>query len=131
MCPAGARQGDSVAGTDIHIVMIPTPAGQVPTPLPHPFGAKIGGATSLNVSYDGKPAAMVNSVTNNSPAHIPQGGTFQAAPSNQGKIMMGSATVFVNGKQAARQGDKVLTCNDPAPLPAGTIVAGSPTVIIG
>ena len=35
-----AKFGDPVIGIDIHRVMVPTPAGPVPTPLPHPF---IGG----------------------------------------------------------------------------------------
>jgi hypothetical protein len=29
-----ARQDDPVSGLDIHIVMIPTPGGEVPVPLP-------------------------------------------------------------------------------------------------
>ncbi|WP_116127012.1 DUF6531 domain-containing protein [Lewinella sp. IMCC34183] len=32
-----AKHLDIVMGIDIHIVMLPTPAGPVPTPLPHPF----------------------------------------------------------------------------------------------
>ena len=36
-----ARKDDQVLATDIHIVMIPTPGGEVPTPLPHPFIGKI------------------------------------------------------------------------------------------
>jgi YD repeat-containing protein len=32
-----AKWYDMVVGVDIHIVMVPTPAGPVPTPLPHPF----------------------------------------------------------------------------------------------
>jgi uncharacterized Zn-binding protein involved in type VI secretion len=43
---------------------------------------------------------------------------------------MGSSTVFINGKAAARNGDTALTCNDPADLPAGTIIATG-TVFIG
>ena len=36
MMPA-AKHLDPVMGVDIHIILIPTPAGPVPTPLPHPF----------------------------------------------------------------------------------------------
>ena len=43
----------------------------------------------------------------------------------------GTSVVLINGKMAARQGDMVMTCNDPADMPMGTITAGSPTVIIG
>ena len=43
---------------------------------------------------------------------------------------MGSATVKINGKAAARNGDPALTCNDPADAPVGTVVAVG-TVLIG
>ena len=43
---------------------------------------------------------------------------------------MGSATVKINGKKAARNGDTAETCNDPSDLPAGTVIA-SGTVMIG
>jgi len=38
--------------------------------------------------------------------------------------------VKINGKMAARNGDTAMTCNDPADLPAGTIIAAG-TVMIG
>jgi len=38
--------------------------------------------------------------------------------------------VRINGKPAARSGDTALTCNDPADLPVGTVVAAG-TVRIG
>ena len=43
---------------------------------------------------------------------------------------MGSATVLINGKMAARNGDTALTCNDPVDMPVGTVVAAG-TVMIG
>jgi uncharacterized Zn-binding protein involved in type VI secretion len=45
-------------------------------------------------------------------------------------VIVGSATVLINNKPAARAGDKVNTCNDPVPAPNGTIQAVS-TVLIG
>ena len=42
----GAKQGDRVTAIDIHLVMIPSPGGPVPTPLPHPFAGIIGGSLS-------------------------------------------------------------------------------------
>jgi uncharacterized Zn-binding protein involved in type VI secretion len=39
--------------------------------------------------------------------------------------------VKINGKNAARLGDMVETCNDPAPMPSSSIVKGEPTVLIG
>jgi uncharacterized Zn-binding protein involved in type VI secretion len=125
-----AKQGDKIMATDTHIIMIPSPGGPVPTPLPHPFVGIITGGTSTNVKIMGMPAATVNSTAVNTPPHIPQGGPFQKPPSNQGKIIMGSTTVFINGKPAARNGDTAMTCNDPADMPVGKVVAVS-TVMIG
>jgi uncharacterized Zn-binding protein involved in type VI secretion len=82
------------------------------------------------VFIEGKAAAVRGSTATNTPAHIPQGGPFQKPPSNRATVQIGSATVFINGKPAARHGDTALTCNDPADLPAGTVVAVG-TVFIG
>jgi uncharacterized Zn-binding protein involved in type VI secretion len=125
-----AKQGDQILATDIHIIMIPTPGGPVPTPLPHPFVGQLDNALSGDVNIDGKPAATQGSKASNSPAHIPAGGPFQSPPKNQGEVLMGSATVMINGTPAARMGDPALTCNDPADLPAGQVIAVS-TVLIG
>ncbi len=125
-----AKQGDQVIATDTHIVMIPSPGGPVPTPLPHPFVGQLDGSLSGDVNVEGKAAAVQGSTATNAPAHVPQGGPFQKPPSNKGTVQIGSSTVFINGKPAARNGDKAITCNDPADLPVGTVVAAS-TVMIG
>jgi uncharacterized Zn-binding protein involved in type VI secretion len=123
--------GDKITATDIHIILIPSPGGPVPTPLPHPFVGTITSNCSTNVLIGGQPAATVGSMATNTPPHIPQGGPFQIPPTNQGTIIRGSATVLINGKPAARSGDTATTCNDPAPLPAGTVVGTAATVMIG
>ena len=126
-----AKQGDHVTAVDTHIILIPAAAGApVPTPLPHPFNGLIDGSLSTTVNIEGKPAATLNSTATNTPPHIPQGGPFQIPPTNRGTIVMGSATVFINGKPAARNGDTAMTCNDPVDLPVGKVVAIS-TVFIG
>ncbi len=125
-----AKQGDQVIATDTHIIMIPSPGGPVPTPLPHPFTGQLDGSLSSDVNIEGMPAAVQGSTATNMPSHIPQGGPFQKPPSNQATIQLGSATVLINGKAAARNADKAMTCNDPADLPIGTVVAVS-TVLIG
>lgn len=125
-----AKQGDQVIATDIHIIMIPTPGGPVPTPLPHPFSGIIDGNLSTNVKIMGMPAATADSTASNLPPHIPMGGPFQKPPSNKATIMMGSLTVKINGKMVARNGDTAMTCNDPADIPAGKVVAVG-TVMIG
>jgi uncharacterized Zn-binding protein involved in type VI secretion len=118
-----AKLGDKVVGTDTHIIMVPSPGGPVPTPTPMPFAGTITTGCSTDVLIEGKPAAVVGSGATNSPPHVPTGGPFQVPPTNQGTVLAGSPTVLINGKPAARHGDKVNTCNDPAPLPNGTIVA--------
>lgn len=125
-----AKQGDRIIATDIHIILIPgTPP--VPTPIPHPFSGIIDGNLSSDVNIEGKPAATVNSTATNTPAHIPQGGPFQIPPKNRGQIIMGSTTVFINGKPAARAKDLALTCNDPVDAPVGQVVAQSKVLIGG
>ena len=78
------------------------------------------------------PAATVDSIAENIPPHVPTppGTSFQTPPKNRGIVKLGSQTVFINGKGAARNGDTVETCNDPVDAPVGTIVAQG-TVFIG
>lgn len=125
-----AKQNDQISATDIHIVMIPAGPAQVPTPLPHPFMGVIDNGLSSDVNIMGMPAATVDSTATNTPSHIPQGGPFQSPPSNKATIKMGSSTVKINGKAAARNGDMAETCNDPSNLPVGTVIAVG-TVMIG
>ena len=127
-----AKQGDQVTAIDTHIVLVPTPGGTAPTPLPHPFAGIIDGGLSTNVKIMGQPAATVGSTARNTPPHIPTppGTSFQQPPSNMGRVMVGSPTVMINGKPAARNGDTALTCNDPVDAPIGTVVAVG-TVLVG
>jgi uncharacterized Zn-binding protein involved in type VI secretion len=127
-----AKQGDQVVATDTHIVMVPSVSGTVPTPLPHPFAGIISSGLSGNVNVMGLPAATVGSTADNTPPHIPTppGTAFQKPPSNKATIQIGSPTVKINGKMAARNGDTALTCNDPADLPAGKVIAAG-TVMVG
>jgi len=118
-----AKQGDTIVAVDTHIIMVPSPGGPVPTPIPHPFNGIINGNLSSDVLIMGQPAATVGSTAQNMPAHIPMGGPFQRPPSNRGQIITGSPTVLINGKPAARNGDTALTCNDPVDAPVGTVVA--------
>jgi uncharacterized Zn-binding protein involved in type VI secretion len=127
-----AKSGDKVVALDMHIVMVPSPGGPVPTPLPHPFNGVLTSSLSANVMVGGMPAATVGSMATNMPIHFPTppGTMFQKPPSNQATIQMGSATVRINGKPAARNGDTALTCGDPVDMPAGIVIAVG-TVMIG
>jgi uncharacterized Zn-binding protein involved in type VI secretion len=126
-----AKQGDQVTATDTHIILVPAAAGApVPTPTPLPFSGILQSNLSPNVNIMSMPAATVGSMANNTPPHIPIGGSFSKPPSNMGQVMQGSATVFINNQPAARNGDPAMTCNDPVDAPVGTVVA-SGTVFIG
>lgn len=128
-----ANKTSMVQAIDTHIVMVPSPGGPVPTPLPHPFIGQFASGLSTDVNIAGQAAATVDSVANNQPPHIPTppGTAFQSPPSDQGKVILGSTSVTINGQQAARLSDTVETCNDPADAPVGKIITGIPNVTIG
>lgn len=116
-------------GVDTHIVLVPTPTGPLPTPMPSPFRGPLTGALSGSVFVDEQAAAVKGSTADNTPPHIPSGGTFQKPPANEATIQQGSATVFADDKPMARNGDPAMTCNDPADAPKGRVIAAS-TVIV-
>jgi uncharacterized Zn-binding protein involved in type VI secretion len=118
-----AKQGDKVVAVDTHIILVPSPGGPVPTPIPHPFNGIIDASLSTNVMIMRMPAATQGSIADNIPPHIPIGGSFSKPPTNKAQIITGSPTVMINGKPAARNGDTALTCNDPVDLPQGTVIA--------
>lgn len=126
-----ATANSTVTAVDTHIVMVPTPGGPVPTPLPHPFNGVVDGGLVNTVKINGQPAAVVGSTATNTPAHLPTppGTTFQKPPANRGTVFMGSATVRIGGQAAARQGNPVTTCNDPADAPVGQLIAAGPVLI--
>jgi Uncharacterized conserved protein len=132
MGQSAAKANDQVIATDTHIVMVPAGPSLVPTPLPHQFSGKISGGLVPTVKIGGQAAAVQGSTADNLPPHIPTppGTSFQKPPANKATIQMGSATVRIGGKPAARNSDTALTCNDPADAPVGQVVAVA-TVRIG
>jgi uncharacterized Zn-binding protein involved in type VI secretion len=127
-----ATANSTVVAVDTHIALVPSAGGPVPTPLPHPFNGIFDGGLVNTVKINGQPAAVVNSTATNTPSHIPTppGTSFQKPPANRGTVLMGSVTVKIGGQGAARNGDPVTTCNDPADAPVGQLVAAG-TVMIG
>jgi uncharacterized Zn-binding protein involved in type VI secretion len=93
----------------------------------------LDGGLSSDVQIMGMAAATVDSTATNTPSHIPTppGTVIQKPPTNKATVFMGSATVLINGKPAARMGDVAMTCNDPADLPVGTVMGTAATVLIG
>jgi uncharacterized Zn-binding protein involved in type VI secretion len=128
-----AKQGDQITATDTHLVMVPAPPGPpVPTPQTLPLNGMLSGGLSSNVMIMGRAAATVGSSADNLPPHlpIPPGTVFQIPPTNKGTIMMGSATVLINRKPAARNNDQAQTCADPVPNMSAKVIATG-TVMIG
>ena len=123
-----AKQGDQVLAEDKHLIQ--PPGSTPPVLVPHPFTGVIDGGLSGDVKIMGMAAATRNSTATNTPAHLPIGGSFVKPPSNRATITVGSPTVLINGKPVARNGDPARTCNDPADLPVGKVVAVG-TVLIG
>ena len=124
-----AKEGDSVIGIDMHVVLVPSPPGSpVPTTLPHNFSGTLDKALSTDVKIEGAFAATVDSEATNNPPHTPTppGTSFQTPPDNKGTVSSGSTSVKVNGKGAARMGDPVATCEG-----TGSITTGAASVFIG
>lgn len=121
-----AKQGDRITATDMHLIT----QGTSTVSAPHPFSGILQNALSADVKILGRAAATVDSVALNTPPHIPSGGSFVSPPANRGRVARGSATVRINGKAAARNGDPAFTCNDPVDQMVGSVVATG-TVSIG
>jgi uncharacterized Zn-binding protein involved in type VI secretion len=119
-----ARQDDPVEAMDTHTVLSPSPS-----PAQLPFKGPLVAKLSPDVLVNGRPAAVVGSIAQNTPPHVPPPSTsFQRPPTNLGRVVAGAPQVLVNGQPLARVGDPVETCNDPKDLPVGTVTAGSPDV---
>jgi len=107
---------DSIMGVDVHIVNIPSPAGPIPTPLPHPHVGKFFDPMELlpfvgsTVLVGGQPAAYAGA-TGMCVPHIPMGGPFLKPVGNENEIFMGSATVLVADQPMSRMGDMCLSCS--------------------
>ncbi len=129
MGQAAAKKGDRITATDTHIVMVPSAAGPVPTPMPLPFTGVLDGGLSSSVQVDDAPVAVDGSTATNQPGHVPLGGTFQRQPSDRATVNAVGA-VLAEGKPIAKNGDPAITCNDPADLAVGVVIATG-TVMVG
>lgn len=121
--PKIATKGDKVVGTDIHIVLVPSPSGATPTPLPHPFSGTIHeGCCGLTIN--GRPIAVSGcSATNDQPhTPAPPGTSFQKPPSNKGKVVTSVMPLFeIDGHPIIVEGSPAITCNDPADAPTSLV----------
>ena len=109
---------DPLVGIDTHIIMIPSPAGPIPTPLPHPYVGMVFDPMDYvpmlgaSVWINGLPRGVAGSNGQALPPHIPMGGPFMKPPSNESEIFMGSATVVVDGDPQSFLALPVLSCQD-------------------
>lgn len=110
-----AKKDDEIMGTDQHTI-----PGTPPQVLTFLFIGPLSGGLSVNVSIEGKSAAVQGSTAITRVVH-PTG-------SNLGTIAGGSQTVLINGKPAARNGDRATTC-DELGRPGQVVASG--TVLIG
>ena len=92
-------------------------SGHVPPHPPLPFSGEISGGCSLNVRTNGRPAAIVTSVTTERDS---------CCGSSSGAVAAGSRSVRINGLPAARLGDALVPHSG-----SGAITGGSPDVRIG
>lgn len=118
-----AKSGDRITAKHQH--MVQPPSGSA-APAFFSFSGSISGGLSTDVFIMGKPAAVVSSTADNASPHVPEAGVLQPEPIEKAQIRAGSETVLINGKGAARHGDRADACG----LPGGTVEATG-TVFIG
>ena len=108
-----ARQGS--IGDRLRTPTWSASAAPAPTSVVLPFQATLTEGLSPDVRIGGLAAAVRGQ--RGAPTcrrTCPPPGVFTRPPTNQPPCRRASATVRINGRFAARNGDKALTCNDPA-----------------
>jgi hypothetical protein len=86
-----AKHLDPVLGIDTHLLLIPTPAGPIPTPIPSPFvemlfdRADYKPGSGATVLINGLPRAHPGTAAIAVVPHIPLGGPFLKPPANKGE----------------------------------------------
>jgi RHS repeat-associated protein len=108
---------DPLLGVDVHIILIPTPAGPVPTPIPHPHVGMIMDPFDY-IPVVGSTLYVNNMIKASAgtagllipPSHIPMGGPFAPPPGNESEMFMGSATVDAEGDPFSFLGCPVISC---------------------
>lgn len=120
MLPAN-RHMLPIVGIDLHIILIPTPGGPVPTPIPHPFIGLVFDVgdyipfigSTVNVNFIPRGNAGTGGMLG-SKVHIPIGGPFAMAPTigHDSNNFFGSKRVTAEGSYFSVGGFMVMSCND-------------------
>jgi uncharacterized Zn-binding protein involved in type VI secretion len=127
MGQAAAIMGDAItAQCTIHLI-----PGAMGAPQPGPpmsFSAKLTLGLASTVMITGKPAAVKGSSGLNLPPHVGlhPSDPFMVPAQQMGQVMMGSMTVLIEGKGAARTGSTCTVCGS---LP-GQLSGGASSVLI-
>jgi uncharacterized Zn-binding protein involved in type VI secretion len=122
-----AIMGDAItAQCTIHL--IPGAMGAPQPGPPMPFSAKLTQGLSTTVMITGKPAAVQGSSGLNLPPHVGlhPSDPFMVPAQQTGRVLMGSMTVLIEGKGAARTGS---TCSVCSGLP-GQLSGGASSVLV-
>ncbi len=112
-----AKEGDRVLGADLHLSLA-TP----PTTVSMPFSGTLRGATVSGVRIQGWPAVVVGSV-----AFLDVPHPCSDPASHRGVVVEGSSGIRIQGRAAARSGDRVATCQVTGPAPTSAISCLSTT----
>jgi uncharacterized Zn-binding protein involved in type VI secretion len=124
-----AVMGDRIVAT-CAIHQVPSPVGApMPSPAPLPFSAPLVQALATTVTIGGKPAAVQGSSGVNTPPHVGLHATdpFMVPVMQRGMVTMGSTSVLIEGKPAAKTGSTCTVCGG---LP-GQLTGTATTVLIG
>ena len=122
-----AKQNDQLVSDGTSQVWVQPPGGPPPPPVVTPFNYNglLDGALSENVFVNGKAVATVDSTATNliPPSlqpNVTSVGIVLSTVDNTGTVTTGSGRVFINGKTAARNGDKAKTWDYSTPPSPGT-----------
>jgi uncharacterized Zn-binding protein involved in type VI secretion len=124
-----AVMGDEIKGT-CFVHLIPNPATGAPQPgPPGQFAAPLLQGLATRTLIAGKPAAVQGSSGYNTPPHIGlhPADPFMLPPAQQGLIVVGSVSVLIEGRPAAKTGSACTIC---AGVP-GQLIGSATTVLIG
>lgn len=115
MTEPAAKKDDKIISDNTSNVWVKPPGSLPPKPVPFAYEGSIDNKLCDTVFIMNKPTATVGSTATNSnppniqPAVTSQGKVLTENINNTATITTGSSTVFINGKKAARNGDKAKT----------------------
>src|SRR5262245_9957539 len=118
-------QGDKITGMcPLHLM--PNPAGGTMPSPPLPFSAPLSQGLATKTKIGGRFAAVLGSSgTNTDSPHTTISDPYTVVTAQVGRVLIGSPTVFIEGKPAARASSTVTCCQT-----SGTLMATVMTVFI-